>query len=235
MRFWEGFLFDNYNFENYSQEHFLSVAISCIIGLMLLLLAKNLSSERTKKLFGLYLSLFVLGAQICKSVIRYQQNTFSLGEDLPLHLCNILPFFIPFALYFRNRQLWAILYYWIMAGTIQSLFTPTLIHSYPNYEWWRYWIVHSGLVTLALYGPYVFGMKAKWSDVLKSLLTLMILAFIIFCVNHLLGTNYMYMQGKPPGKTMYDLLGPYPWYIISLHFVALGLFSLLTIPFYLKK
>ncbi len=235
MGFSEGFLFDNYNFENYSLEHFLSVGISVMIGFIILLLVKRLETDRSKRLLGFSLGLFVLAAQIAKSVIRYQQNTFSLGEDLPLHLCNILPFFIPFALYFKNRQLWAVLYYWIMAGTIQSLFTPTLVHSYPNYEWWRYWIVHTGLVMLALYGPFIFGMKARWSDVLKSLFCLMILAFFIFCLNHLLGTNYMYMQGKPPGKTMYDLLGPYPWYILSLHFVALALFSLLTLPFYLKR
>ena len=45
----------------------------------------------------------------------------------------------------------------------------------------------------------------------------------------------MFMVAKPDGKTMYDLLGDWPYYILQLEFVALLLFSLIYLPFYLAE
>ena len=41
----------------------------------------------------------------------------------------------------------------------------------------------------------------------------------------------MYLNAKPPGATIYSILGPWPWYILSLEGVIFILFSLLLIPF----
>jgi len=45
----------------------------------------------------------------------------------------------------------------------------------------------------------------------------------------------MYLNGKPPGKTFYDLIGPWPDYIIVLEIVVWALFTLMLIPFYWHK
>jgi len=53
----------------------------------------------------------------------------------------------------------------------------------------------------------------------------------IYFANLIFGSNYMYLNAKPPGTTLYSILGPWPWYILSLEGVILVLFSALMIPF----
>ena len=152
-----------------------------------------------------------------------------------MHLCNISPLFMFFAYYFNNRRAWSIFFLWIMAGTFQSLLTPTLTESFPHYEWWRYWIIHVWLVTGSFYGIFVLGYRLKFADMFYSLFFLNILAFTVYFINIKIGANYMYMVAKPEGKTMYNLLGDWPFYILQLEFVALLLFSVIYIPFYLSE
>jgi len=143
----------------------------------------------------------------------------------------MLPFIIPFALYFKNRAVWAVLFLWIIAGTFQSLITPTLKDSFPHYEFFRYWIVHCGLVIAALYPIFVWGFKIKFKDVIAGTIAMNVLAFVMYFINLLLESNYMYMQAKPAGDTIYNLLGPWPWYLLSLEVVMGVLFFILYVPF----
>ena len=226
----DSFLIDNGTFFPYTGEHFWTVLWSVLIGISIILYARRLNEDKQRR-FALIFGMLILFSQLVKIPIRIYLGVFDITEDLPLQLCNMLPFVLPFAVYFKKRLLWAILFMWVMAGTFQSLITPTLVESFPHYEYFRYWIVHCGLVALALYPIFVYGFKLKLSDVWKSLLALNILAFIMYLINLGLDSNYMYLMAKPPGRTLYDILGPWPWYILSLEFVALLLFSLLYLPF----
>ena len=50
-------------------------------------------------------------------------------------------------------------------------------------------------------------------------------------VNFLTGGNYMFLARKPETASLLDVLGPYPWYLLSLEAVALLLFLVLYLPF----
>ncbi len=118
-----------------------------------------------------------------------------------------------------------------MAGTLQALFTPTLTERLPHYEAIRYWVVHAGLPILALYGYYIENWHLSYKDALRSGLALNILALFIYPLNILMGSNYIYLNAKPPGTTLYSILGPWPYYILSLQLVWLVLFCGLVFVF----
>jgi hypothetical integral membrane protein (TIGR02206 family) len=70
-----------------------------------------------------------------------------------------------------------------------------------------------------------------WKDALFSAIGLNLIALVIYFANLIFDSNYMYLNAKPPGVTIYSILGPWPWYILSLEGVIFILFSLLLIPF----
>lgn len=229
----ESFFRDNFSFQANGLEHLLSVAVFTILFFLILFANHKHKSFDKQKRFIIIFSLVIFGCQIAKTFIRIGLGNFDHTHDLPLHLCNIMPLLLPLALYLEKRVYWAICFMWIMAGTFQSLITPTLEHSLPHYEYFRYWIVHVGLVLGVFYPIIYWGYRLKVQDIFWGWLTINGLAFIIYHINNLLGSNYMYMQGKPGEGTIYDLLGPWPWYILSLEFVAILLFTILFVPFYI--
>lgn len=227
------FFTDNFTFVNYGSEHGLVILLAILLSAGVLLFAKKKLNEDQQKLFGFYLAIIILISQLSKVWIKLSLNTFDKTTDLPLHLCNMMPFFVPFAMLFKNRTIWAILFFWIMGGTFQALFSPTLQHSFPHYEFWRYWIVHCGLVMIMIYGAYVLGFRLYFKDAVISAILLNLLALIIYFVNLQLDANYLYLIAKPRGTTLYSFLGPWPWYILQLELVLVILFSLIYLPFYL--
>jgi hypothetical integral membrane protein (TIGR02206 family) len=43
-------------------------------------------------------------------------------------------------------------------------------------------------------------------------------------------TNFAFLAHKPTGKTLFDLMGPWPYYLVSLGILGLLVFWLLSLP-----
>lgn len=226
---------DNGNFFNYGFEHLLSFLLWIAFVIYVLYAGRYQWNLFQQKLYITILISFAAFTQLFKIVTKLNLGTFDITTDLPLHLCNIMPFFMPFIMWYKNRFLWAFFFFWIIGGTFQSLITTTLTESFPHFENIRYWAVHSILTLAALYGGIVYRFDLKFKDVVYSWLGLNTLAAFIYPLNVALSSNYLYLNAKPAGTTMYDLLGPWPWYIVSLEFATFIIFSILFLIFKLFK
>ena len=54
-------------------------------------------------------------------------------------------------------------------------------------------------------------------------------------INLVLGSNYMYLSAPPDGTLSPFFIGPWPWYIVFLEFVALAMFLAVYAPFALAE
>jgi len=230
---WENIFVDNNEWINYTAQHYISFAIFTLIGFLFIRYTyKNCSEEQQWK-YLLYFCGFIWFVQYVKVFIRWKLGVFNPHVDFPLELCNIIPVFMTFMVYYRSRKWWGILFIWIFCGTFQANLTPTLHDAYPHYEYWRYWIIHMGLPIASLYCVINFGYRLRFKDLVKAWLYLNVVAWSMFVINHFLGSNYMFMQGKPNGKTLYNALSEYPYYLIEMQFVFWVLMLVVYIPFWI--
>jgi hypothetical integral membrane protein (TIGR02206 family) len=69
--------------------------------------------------------------------------------------------------------------------------------------------------------------RASW---IRAFLWLHVLAALLFAFNTAHGTNYLYLMSKPGGASLLDVLGPWPWYLLSADVLGAILFMLLSLP-----
>lgn len=151
--------------------------------------------------------------------------------SLPLQLCDVAIFVAAAALWTRQQLLAEVTYFWGLAGTIQALLTPDLPQHFPTYPYLQYYIAHGGVVAAALI--LVIGLRRRprpWAVARVAGLTVVYAALVGF-VDAVTGADYMYLRSKPSSATLLDLLGPWPWYILSAALIAIVLFAILDAPF----
>lgn len=228
---WADFYTDSVTFSSYGWEHLISVLVVVLFGIWFLRKGKYSWNEEQKYKYAIIFAAILYAVQLFKTFIRLYLGNFDIAEDLPLQLCNILPLLLIIGLLYKSRLLLSIIFFWILAGTAQANITPTLLNTFPHYEAIRYWAIHTGLPVLAIYLYYVLGYRFTLTDAVRSALALNLLAIVLYPLNVLLNSNYLYLVAKPPGKTLYSLLGPWPYYLMSLEVLLLVLFSGVLIPF----
>jgi hypothetical integral membrane protein (TIGR02206 family) len=221
----DAFLIENRSFVNYETEHLICFVGSLALISYYLYQGRNKWDEDKQRKYITIICLAGAFTQLFKVGYRLYDGSFNPGEDMPLHLCNMMVLVMPLIMWTKSKIWWGITFFWIMAGCAQSIFTPTLTESLPHYEAVRYWLVHAVIILGALYGLIVYRFDLTFMDALRSAIGLNLLAALIFPVNIWLNANYMYLNGKPPGQTFYDLLGPWPDYILVLEFVVIVFFG----------
>lgn len=155
-------------------------------------------------------------------------------QPLPLQLCDVAVLVAAAALWTRRPLLVELAYFWGLAGTIQALITPDLPQSFPSYPYFQYYVVHGGVVAAAL--VLVVGLRIRprpWSVVTVGALTIAYTAFVGL-VDALTGADYMYLRAKPLSATLFDVLGPWPWYLASASAIGIALLAILDAPFRLR-
>lgn len=71
------------------------------------------------------------------------------------------------------------------------------------------------------------------NDIWKSLLWFNVYLVIVGLLNYPLDTNFLYLREKPPVPTMLDHLGEFPWFLLTGQIVALALFFIVYLPYWI--
>jgi hypothetical integral membrane protein (TIGR02206 family) len=163
------------------------------------------------------------------------QHTWSFSYALPLHLCDVAAFVSAAALWTRRPLLVELTYFWGLAGTSNSLFTPDLADHFPSYLFFQYYIAHGTIVAAALF--LVFGLRItpRRGAVARVVALTLGLAAFDSVANLLTGGNYMFLRHAPGVHSLLDLMGPWPWYVFGAAVLALVLFAALDLPFWFGR
>jgi len=174
--------------------------------------------------------------------VTSSKGTLSASYSLPLQLCDVGAILGGVALLWRRPLICELLYFWGLAGTLQGLITPNLDVTWPNPRFISFFLLHSGVVAAAL--QIVFGRRIapRPGAVWRAMAWIIVYALVVGAADAIIyyglddrDVNYGFLCAKPAVASLLDALGPWPWYLVALVGVAFVFFSVLNLPFMLRR
>lgn len=229
-------------FNAYIEQGFIAFSLPHLAALLgftgfaaALYLSRNWWQQGERSRYGRYLlAATLILCELALNVWYVQQDVFNVQDTLPLELCSISMYLCAAMLLFRNRLLFQIAYFAGIGGALQALLTPVLGYPFPHFRFLQFFIAHSAIILSALYMVWIEKFRPTLKSIGWAMLFLNLAIIPVGLVNYLTGANYMFLARKPDSASLLDVLGPYPWYLLSMEAVALILFFLLYLPFALS-
>lgn len=221
-------------FQLFGATHLTTLAIiaSSCLGLAWLC-RRSALSPRHKTLLRYSLAALLLGTHIAWDSWQIAVGIWDIRWSLPLQLCQLTQFLCVPMLLLRSQRLFAFLYFWGFAGATQAILTPNLSQqSFPHIVFLAFFIAHGGVLLALTYMLAAENYRPSWRSLGQTWLLTNALLPLVGLFNWLVGGNYWFLAAPPPTPTLIDYLGPWPWYLLGLQGIALGLFVLLLLPFH---
>ncbi len=213
-------MIENFVIEPLSSIWWAGISSSVIFILLTLSLLKGRKISQ-KISFARWLSVSFIIAYLISTFVAIYNDTWSIEDNLPLHLCRIS--FIISIIVLNTRNQW--MYEWVLflaiPSGINALITPELTQGVGPWFIFDFYFVHAGLILVPIYLTLMLGMKARKNAWLKTILRLQIPIVIILPLNFLLESNYMYLRMKPIADSPF-LIGEWPIYILVLEIVMIA-------------
>ena len=132
-------------------------------------------------------------------------------------------------------------------GTVQAFVTPHLFDAYPHITFFKFWLVHAGVIIGALYLAVVLGTRPRgYRAVLHYHIFISGSLLLSMAASYPLGANWSYSLApvrraalrsarcalcshtpcaQPPTGSALDYLGPWPIYLVAAQLVCYPLFA----------
>jgi hypothetical integral membrane protein (TIGR02206 family) len=162
-------------------------------------------------------------------------GTWTIQTMLPLHMCSVLIWLTGFMLIYKNYSIYEFVYFLGIGGALQALLTPDVgIYAFPHFRYIQTFMSHGLLVGAGVYMTVVEGFRPTWKSIVRIFAIANIYMVIVFFINLAIGSDYLWINAKPPMASVMDMLPAWPWYIPWLEVLALVTCLLLYIPFIIK-
>ena len=178
------------------------------------------------------LAVLIGGAYLVEHAWFVARGTWSADFNLPLHLTDVVTIVSVVALWTRRPLPVELAWFWGLTASLQAVLTPDLGSAeFPELIWWTFFVTHSGAVVAAVLLVIGLRIRPRPAAVKRVFAATVAVAAAAGLANVLTGGNYMWLREKPDEASLLDVMGPWPWYILSAAVLALILFALLAAPF----
>jgi len=211
------------------------IAIAVLVALNFWLAGFKNASEQTKTRIRWTMAILLWANEIAWHVWNAAVGKWTIQTMLPLHLCSVLVWIGAFMLVTKNQTIYEFAYFMGIAGAFQAVMTPDLgIYGFPHFRFFQTFISHGLIITAAIYMTVVEGFRPTWKSLLRVAIGINVYMGIVFLVNTAIGSNYLFVNGKPPTASLLDMLPDWPVYLIYMEAIGIICCLLLYIPFIIK-
>ncbi|WP_203362529.1 TIGR02206 family membrane protein [Bacillus sp. REN10] len=227
---WFGGSNEQFPFHMFSASHItiLFILVSIIIFMYVF---RNQLQALELNYAEISVALFLLTLELAYHVWMIVTDSWDLSHSIPLELCSISLLLTVILLISKKRIAYEILLFTGLLGASQALVTPFLTFDFPHFRFFHFFITHMIIFCTPLYFTWVKGYRPTIYSVFKMIIFVNVLMPFVMTMNWLFDGNYLYLHHKPEGTSLLDLLGPYPWYILSLEFLTFSLSLIIWLIF----
>jgi len=217
-------------FHAFSIQHLVTLAVIAFLCLTIARTAREMLLSSRKWLGGFLGSLLLIYA----AVLYYQEaagHALSWQDSLPLELCNLVLIACIIALFWPNQLITEITYFCGLGGVLQATLTPDLSQGFPSWNFILFFWSHGVTLVSIIFLISAREFRPRKGSIRRMMIVLNCYALVVGVIDAIGGWNYGYLCRKPYGHpSLLDVLGPWPWYILSLEAVAFLTFLLLSLP-----
>ncbi len=201
-------------FTNFSLAHFAPILVAAALIFSIYHSRDKLRTCKRESVFR-----YVLAFALIISEMSYYWRLIgipALGpnplDHLPITVCGWAVVFCSYMVIGKNQTLFDISYFWLFAGSIFALITPTVI-SYTGptrFRYYQFWAEHTLGYIAIFYMIFVHGMRPTVKSAVKSYIALCVLAVVAYLTNDYLGpgANYLFMARPESTPSILDILPP---------------------------
>jgi hypothetical integral membrane protein (TIGR02206 family) len=218
-------------FQIFYPPHLVVIAILILLYLSLIYVRRN-ASPRFKDIFRHILAVVLLVNELSWHWWNWYVGQWTIQTMLPLHVCSMLVFVSALMLVTKSKRIYEYAYFMGIGAAMQAVLTPDLgIYGFPHYRFFQTFISHGGIILAALFMTVVENYRPYWKSLGRVFMGMNLYMGVVFLINSLIGSNYMFIMRKPDTPSLMDVLGPWPWYLLSLEAIGITICLLLYLPY----
>ena len=220
-------------FSAYGPSHLVVLAVFAV-GAVLLVWVGRRQTEPQARIMGRVLAVLIVAAFAVAMVYKLIRP--SLDTSIPLQLCDIAELTAAYALWSQRHWAFSLAYYWGLVLSSQALITPDIgtaeegAPDFPHHLFITFFTLHVLVVWAAIYLTWGQRKRPTWRDWRFAVIVSLVWAAVTFTFNAITGTNYGYLNRKPPTASVLDVLGPWPLYLVAEITIVVVVWALMTWP-----
>ena len=181
-----------------SEEWMINMIITLSFIALYFIIAFKTNDEKSPIILKVS-SLLVLLMTLANHIILIFIDSWTVTDNLPLHLCSISAIICCFIGFIKKNQiLFEFLFYAGIIGGTLSLLTPQItLYKELNFFYIMFYFKHASIITIPLFMRYNMKLNLSKNPWFKAFGLINIILFIIIPINNLLSSNYLYVSTPP--------------------------------------
>ena len=223
-------------FELFGTVHLITIAVVIITSIFLPKFYKNKSDHQISMMKKIIAG--VIAAHVIISPYKdlyLLANPYDWRETIPLHMCDLSEIFLIWFLLGGPRILYICAFFWGLGGATMAILTPDISHHDLDYIFFM--VGHGMIIVGIMYATVTLGNRPYAKDIATvALITALVLLPIVYVINLLLGepANFWYLMSKPAGASLMDMFPEPPYHLLVTTPIAIALFYLIYMPYFIK-
>ncbi|MBV9730579.1 MAG: TIGR02206 family membrane protein [Pseudonocardiales bacterium] len=218
-------------FVAFGSSHGVVIVVLIVVAAALVVLGRRYRGTALERRLSQALALVFAGFLVPVELYWLLSGRSAIKYSLPLQLCDLAAMASVWALWSYSSAAFALTYFWGLTLTSQAFVSPELTGpDFPSLQFLSFFGMHSLVLWAAIYLTWGVGLRPDWRSYRIAVLVTIGWAVVTFAFNRVVGTNYGFLNTKPVVRSLLDVLGPWPWYLLSELVLGAAAWALITWP-----